>query len=764
MCGAAVSADGHFWRHTWQAGITEFDSSGVSTGTTGGPVGGYCDFDMDALGNFYAPSSYTGGPTSKYNSSGVLQYVVDTGASVASAADFSNNDIYVNVGDKVNHYTSNGQLIESFGTPEGPYAGITGSRGIAVNPATHAVYVTSNGSPTRVDKFVSTGIITIADVTTDPATELTRTSAKLNGTLNPDNITTSECKFEWGPAANNYPNSVPCDQGHVFSGSTTTPVTAPVTGLLGSTTYHFRLAVTNAQGKSNGPDREFTTVSAVKDTVTLPPENVTRTSATIRGSFDADGFETSYWFEWGTCCGSVYPNKIPLPAPPGENVGTPVGTFEVSKNISGLTKNTTYHYRLVATNSLGETQSADRIFTTVGNVKGVKTLPPTEISYQTATFHGELDPDGFATEYWFEYAKAGFNYEFKVPLPAPPGASAGPAPGLIEVNVPVTGLEPGTGYYVRLVAQNVLGLTNGQPEEFFETQQAVAGVTTSPATDVHLTSATLHGSLNPAGIPTTYYFQYGTSTNYGNTAPAFPPGGDAGSGVGATPFEIPVSELEPGVTYHFRMVGENLHGKSVGQDMTFMTNDQPEILNDTVSQVNTDGAVLQAEINANALETTYHFEYGPEPCSISACTSSPTGTLFDNLVPKQVSFQRSGLSPGETVYFRVVAVNARGTTTGEDRQFTTYLPDPGTDTCENSQVRQQTTAALLLDCRAYELVSAANAGGYDVESDLVSGQQPLVAYPDAQDRRSTRCTRARFRASPATRPTSDAIPTSPPAV
>ena len=58
VCGGAVSADGHFWRHTWQERIVEFDSTGTSTGTIGGPSGGYCDFDMDALGNFYAPSSY----------------------------------------------------------------------------------------------------------------------------------------------------------------------------------------------------------------------------------------------------------------------------------------------------------------------------------------------------------------------------------------------------------------------------------------------------------------------------------------------------------------------------------------------------------------------------------------------------------------------------------------------------------------------------------------------------------------------------------
>ena len=736
ICGSAVSSDGHLWRHVWTGGVAEYDSSGVATGKVVNiSPAGFCDFDMDAAGNFYTPNSYGGGPTSKFDPNGAFLYTVDNGTSVASAADYSNNDIYVTVGDQVNHYTSTGQQIESFGMPEGPYTGITSSRGVAVNPVTHAVYVASNGSPTRVDKFVSTGLITIPDVTTDNATELTRTSAKLNGTVNPDNITTTNCKFEWGTSTGNYPNSVPCDQGHVFSGTSTTAVTAPLSGLAGGTEYHFRLAVTNAQGKSNGPDKALTTVSAVKDTVALPPTNVTRTSATIRGSFDADGFETSYWFEWGpSCCGETLPNKIPLPAPPGENVGTPVGTHVVQQNISGLTKNNTYRYRLVAKNSLGETKSDILFFTTVGNVKDLKTLAPTEISYKTATFHGELDPDGYATDYWFEYAKQGFNYEFKVPLPVPPGASAGSAPGLIEVSQPVTGLEPGTGYYVRLMAKNELGETTGFPEVFFETKQAVAGVTTLAATDVHLTSAMLHGSLDPAGIPTTYYFEYGTSTNYGSYAPLPPPGANAGSGVGSVPFEAQLSELEPGATYHFRMVGENVNGKAVGQDQVFLTNDQPEILNDTVSQVNTDGAVLQAEINANALETSYYFEYGPEPCSINACTKGPTGMLFDNLVPKPVSLQRSGLSQGETVYFRVVATNGRGTSTGEDRHFTTYVADSGDDSCGNAQVRQQTTAARLLDCRAYELVSAANAGGYDVESDLVPGQAPLAGHPDADGR------------------------------
>ena len=213
-----------------------------------------------------------------------------------------------------------------------------------------------------------------------------------------------------------------------------------------------------------------------------------------------------------------------------------------------------------------------------------------------------------------------------------------------------------------------------------------------------------------------------------------PPGGDAGSGIGPVSFETTVTELEPGATYHYRMVGENFHGKSFGPDVTFMTNDKPTILNDTVSQVNTDGAILQAEINANALETTYHFEYGPEPCSISACTSGPTGSLFNNLVPKPVSFQRSGLTPGETVYFRVVAQNSRGSVTGEDRHFTTYVPDPGVDLCHNSQVRQQTTSRCSWTAAPTSWSPPPTRAAMTSSPTWSPGQQPLVAYPDAEDR------------------------------
>ena len=61
-------------------------------------------------------------------------------------------------------------------------------------------------------------------------------------------------------------------------------------------------------------------------------------------------------------------------------------------------------------------------------------------------------------------------------------------------------------------------------------------------------------------------------------------------------------------------------------------------------------------------------------------------------------------------------------------------PAIGPDSCANAQVRQQTGASQLLDCRAYELASAADTNGYDVTSTLVPGQSPLAPQPSAGDR------------------------------
>jgi hypothetical protein len=92
-----------------------------------------------------------------------------------------------------------------------------------------------------------------------------------------------------------------------------------------------------------------------------------------------------------------------------------------------------------------------------------------------------------------------------------------------------------------------------------------------------------------------------------------------------------------------------------------------------------------------------------------------------------------GLTPKTHYYYRVVTTNSAGSDTGPDRSFTTFQL-PTFSECPNNLVRQQTGAAFLLDCRAYELVSAPDQGGYDVVSDLIPGQTPPGGFPGADSR------------------------------
>jgi hypothetical protein len=93
---------------------------------------------------------------------------------------------------------------------------------------------------------------------------------------------------------------------------------------------------------------------------------------------------------------------------------------------------------------------------------------------------------------------------------------------------------------------------------------ALTGMT---ATATSASTATLAGDVNPYGAEGTYFFQYGTSTSYGqSTALA-----DAGAGTSAQAISAPVSGLQPGTPYHYRLVAFNSGGTSTGPDETFWT-------------------------------------------------------------------------------------------------------------------------------------------------------------------------------------------------
>ena len=132
----------------------------------------------------------------------------------------------------------------------------------------------------------------------------------------------------------------------------------------------------------------------------------------------------------------------------------------------------------------------------------------------------------------------------------------------------VTGLNASTTYYYRVRAYNGNG-TSGNSNVVHVTTLSPTGfpvAITNPATLIASHSARLNGTVNPHGLSTTVYFQYGRTTSYGNRTPNQTKTGNNYQNVFAN-----ISGLSAHTTYHFRIVATNTAGTRYGSDRTFTT-------------------------------------------------------------------------------------------------------------------------------------------------------------------------------------------------
>jgi plastocyanin len=190
-------------------------------------------------------------------------------------------------------------------------------------------------------------------VATNAATFIASFSAKLNASLNPHGLATT-FHFKYGRTTAYGLTTAPQTQ----NGNTSRSVTANISSLTASTTYHFRIVASNAQGTRMGSDRIFTTLSMTGPPVVItnPASNVTASTATLHGSLDPHGLSTTMHFQYGTT--TSYGHTTAMQSQTGNTYRN------IAANISGLTAHTTYHFRIVATNSGGTRFGSDRTFAT----------------------------------------------------------------------------------------------------------------------------------------------------------------------------------------------------------------------------------------------------------------------------------------------------------------------------------------------------------------------------------------------------------------
>jgi hypothetical protein len=192
-------------------------------------------------------------------------------------------------------------------------------------------------------------------------------------------------------------------------------------------------------------------------------------------------------------------------------------------------------------------------------------------------------------------------------------------------------------------------------------------VTTSAASSVTPSAATLNGTVNPNGTSTTWYFDYGTSTSYGKTTPVQ----NAGSGTSPVDVSASLTGLAGNTTFHFRLVASSSGGSSQGADTTFSTGNAPGVATASASSIGSTSAHLNGSVNPNGQSTTWYFEYGT---STSYGASTPVRSAGSGTHSTNVSAAVSNLAAATTYHFRLVAASSAGTTYGSDQSLTTVGP------------------------------------------------------------------------------------------
>ncbi|HYB30866.1 MAG TPA: IPT/TIG domain-containing protein [Solirubrobacteraceae bacterium] len=417
---------------------------------------------------------------------------------------------------------------------------------------------------------VASAAVVFPSGTTNAATNITATGATLNGTVNALSYTIESCDFLYGPTTG-YGSVVPCS---TLPGTGTTNVSATVSDLSPLATYHFELefvyltATGGMSAEVPGGDQSFTTLPNPPTVTTEAASGVSQTTATVNATVNPNGGTTTCEFQWGTS--TTYGNTVNCAPSPGSGTSA----VAVSAALSGLSSDTTYHYRVVATNSGGPSDGTDRTFATSTNPPTVTAVSPTS------------GPSGGGTV--VDITGTNLAGATAVEFGSTPAASY-----TVDTDDLIAAVSPAGSGTVDVTVTTPFGTSPANAGDTFaytagpSGSVGVAGFSVSPA--VVASAPTVQGSsgaafsalVDPEGSVTTAYFEYGIDPSdrgpgssaelYDETTPVQQVGADSSN----HPVSATVAGLAPNALYHVRLVATNGAGTTVGPDQTFTTASDP---------------------------------------------------------------------------------------------------------------------------------------------------------------------------------------------
>ncbi len=259
--------------------------------------------------------------------------------------------------------------------------------------------------------------------------------------------------------------------GHCWSSETTTPTIendfktslgskdatgsfeSELVGLSSNTIYYVRAYATNSVGTAYGSQVDFKTIVDLPTVVTTGISLVTSTSAQSGGNVTSDG-GTSVTAR-GVCW-----NTIENPTISDYCITEGSGTGLFTCNITGLSAGITYYVRAFATNSAGTAYGNQVVFTTIVDLPEVVTTGISLVTTTSAQSGGNVTSDGGTTV----TARGVCWSTAENPTISDMHTTNGSGTGSFTSNI--SGLDPGTMYYVRAYATNMEGTTYGMEYSF----------------------------------------------------------------------------------------------------------------------------------------------------------------------------------------------------------------------------------------------------------------------------------------------------------
>jgi phosphodiesterase/alkaline phosphatase D-like protein len=380
---------------------------------------------------------------------------------------------------------------------------------------------------------------------------------------------------------------------------------------------------------------------------TLPASSITTTTATLNGNLTGLGSASSAQvsFQWGLT--TSYGNTT--------TAQTRTGTGGFSFALSGLSPQTTYHFRARAVGD-STVYGPDIAFTTATPA----TTPPAvttgdagDVGLDTAQINGNLTSLGTdsSVSVSFQVGTLPGVYGYETPQQVRDSV------GTFQFNL--SGLASGTTYYYR--AKAVGDGTSYGTERSFITATPPA-VTTGNASGVTATSVTLNGSLTSLGSASSVSvsFQLGTSPG----AYGFETAAEVRNSTGS--FQFSVSSLASGTTYYYRARATGT-GTSYGLEKSFNTTTPPAVTTNDASSITTSSATLNGDLSSlgSASSVSVSFEWGTSPGVYGHETTAEA-----RISTGAFQFSLGGLAGGATYFYRARAAGD-GTSYGMERSLTT---------------------------------------------------------------------------------------------